>query len=208
MNKALTLFGSALFLAAASSVFATDTLNVKGVITPASCIANLSSNGVVDHGKVSAKDLNQTAITLLPDATLQLAVNCEAPTPFALKVVDNRATSATNPGLNFGLGLINDVEKIGGFSITLRNPFADGAATTSLQSLDDGHTWENASGLALPPLRLAAFGDQSSGAWAPIEIQDLNVDLRVRTGIAPAQNLTLTDDVAIDGNATLEVHYR
>jgi hypothetical protein len=42
---------------------------------------------------------------------------------------------------------------------------------------------------------------------APIAMKDLSLELRVRTGIAPTNSLTLTDEVTLDGSATLQIKY-
>ncbi|WP_330220783.1 DUF1120 domain-containing protein [Pseudomonas frederiksbergensis] len=38
-------------------------LTVTGTITPSACTPSLSGNGVVDYGKISARDLNQDTST-------------------------------------------------------------------------------------------------------------------------------------------------
>nr|WP_256345713.1 DUF1120 domain-containing protein [Pseudomonas sp. PD9R] len=68
--------------------------SVTGVITPAACITNLAGGGVVDHGKISVKDLNPNSVTILPKYTLHLTVNCDAETRYALSPMDNREPDA------------------------------------------------------------------------------------------------------------------
>lgn len=199
-----------LLLSLAPAVFAASNvdLTVRGTITPSVCTPLLGQGGLIDYGKIAARDLNPATFTRLPDANLPVDVNCEASTLFALKLTDNRAgTSATAP-FGFGLGLINGSEKIGVFNVVLHTPLADNAPITQLQSLNDGLSWnvveEN---VALPALRLAAFGNAASGMWAPIPIQALRVQMRVSTAIAPAQGLTLDHEVPLDGSATLDMIY-
>ena len=67
--------------------------------------------GVIDHGKISAKDLKPDNPTVIGNHTLILAVNCDAPIKFALHSIDNRASSSI--GSNYGLGFINDTQKLG-----------------------------------------------------------------------------------------------
>jgi len=99
-------------------------LTVRGIITPNACTPSLSSGGVIDHGKMSAKDLNATQITPLPKVNLQMTVTCDAPVVFALKATDNRAGSGNASG--FGLGRINGTQKLGSYSLTMSAPLADG----------------------------------------------------------------------------------
>jgi hypothetical protein len=94
---------------AASSV----DLNVKGSITPSACTPSMPSSGTVDYGKLSAKSLNADKVTRLPPEYLQLRVECDAATLYALQGHDNRAGSAPNDEGGFGLGLINGDEKLG-----------------------------------------------------------------------------------------------
>lgn len=201
---AIVLATCASGVCAASSV----NLSVRGTITPSACTPLLGQDGQIDYGKIAARDLNPATFTRLPDTNLSVSVNCEAATLFAVKLTDNRAGSSASAPLGFGLGLINGNEKIGVFNVVLHTPLADNAPITQLQSLNDGQSWMVVSdGVALPALRLGAFGNASSGTWAPIPIQDLRVQMRVSTSIAPAQGLTLDREVPLDGSATLDLIY-
>lgn len=205
-------FGAALLIASPWQAFAASSieLTVKGVITPSACTPTLSSNGKVDHGKLSAKDLNPTAPTRLPSARLQLNVNCGAArTLFALRGIDNRLGSSMDgqgPG-GYGLGLINNLQKIGIFWISLRNPVADEVAVEPIESLD-GVSWSAIDDVAWMSEKLAGFGDGSTGQnRKPIPIQNVDTELWVDTVIAAADNLDLGNEVEIDGSATIEVKY-
>lgn len=146
MNKHLIAVASALLITGTAPAFAASTvdLTVKGIITPNACTPSLSSGGVIDHGKMSAKDLNATQITLLPKVTLQMTVTCDAPVIFALKATDNRIGSGSGSG--FGLGFINGTQKLGSYSLTLgatgSPPQADGETVQAIGSFDNGVTWE------------------------------------------------------------------
>ncbi|WP_347904295.1 DUF1120 domain-containing protein [Pseudomonas purpurea] len=208
MNNKLSILTAALLLTGASSAFAASStdLTVKGLITPSACTPTLSSGGIVDHGKISAKDLRPNNYTDLPRITLQMNMNCDAPTTYALNGIDNRESSAPS-SISYGLGLINNTQKIGMFYLQFLNAVADGVGTEPLESSDNGLTWIDSADAIWPRQRLAGFGDQSSGAWYPQAIKDLTTDLIVITAIAPARGLDLTNEVTIDGSATLEVKY-
>lgn len=210
MKTSLAALGAALLLTSPWQAFAASSvdLTVSGLIVPSACTPTLSGNGVVDHGKLSAKDLKVDEATKLNDATLQLTVNCDAQTLFALQGVDNRAGSASDPaGAGYGLNLINGTQKLGFYHLRLLNPLADSVTTIPLASIDNGNTWTEATGATWPPRQYAGFGEQNGGTWAPIPIQELITDLQVMTYIAPTQDLDLTNEVQIDGSATLEVKY-
>lgn len=209
MKLTLNALATALLLSTSASAVAASTvdLTVKGVITPNACEPSLSGNGVVDYGKISAKDLNLTTYTELPRTTLQLQITCEGKTLYTVKGTDNRANSAPYPVL-YGLGLINGSQKLGAYGVLLNSAVADGVATTPLQSNDNGATWmDMLDDSSIGPTTLAGFGDRSTGVWLPIPIQQLTTNLEVNAFIVRADSLDLSDEHPIDGSATFEVKY-
>ena len=204
MKTSLSLPGGALLLAMTSSAFAASSvdLTVKGLITPSACTPSLP--GDIDYGKIAAKDLNPDSHTWLERRTLKLSVNCEAATLFAINPIDNRAGTSTFAV--FGLGLINGSEKLGGYEVSFSNPVADLPSTLLTQF--EGRAWTvlDPEDSALPN-QLVALGSRGDNGWAPHPLQDAIVDISVRAGIAPANTLTLTNEVALDGSATFEVMY-
>jgi type 1 fimbria pilin len=197
--SATALIGVAPYAMAASS---TD-LTVTGIITPAACTPTLSGRGIVDHGKLSAKDLNRDKPTFLPLETVLLAVNCDAATAFRLSPTDNKLGTVTGPN-DFGLGYINGDQKLGGFTARLMAPIADGVAVQPLYSSNHGDTWSRYADLNHGTL--SAFG-AVGGPNTPIAVKDLLTDLRVSTAIARADSLDLTNDAAIDGSVTITIDY-
>jgi len=181
-------------------------LSVTGTITPNACTPTLSEGGNVHHGKISSKDLNKDKGTRLASKTLQLTVNCDSAIAFRLKPIDNQGGSDSDKGFSFGLGLINgDVnQKIGYFEARFVASLGDGVAVRPLHSDNNGDTWGSFPGLL--PFAVSAFGSVG-GPFTPIAIKDLVTDLSIRTNIARADSLDLTNDVAIDGSVTIEVLY-
>jgi type 1 fimbria pilin len=198
LTMAIIALTSPLTFAASS----TD-LTVTGLITPNACTPTLSGGGIVDHGKLLAKDLHLDRPTTLPGETLQLAVNCDAATAFRLLPTDNKRDTLAGPN-DFGLGYINGDQKLGGFTARLMVPMADGVAVQPLNSINNGDTWFRSP--ALSHGNLLAFG-AAGGPDAPIAVKDLLADLRVSTQIMPADSLDLTNDVALDGSVTLTIAY-
>ncbi|UII72538.1 DUF1120 domain-containing protein [Pseudomonas sp. HN11] len=202
---AFTLLGTTSCVLAASSV----DLSVTGSITPSACTPSLSQGGAVDYGKIAATDLNVDNPTELPTVTLQLNVNCDAPTLFALHTQDNRQGSSNyvHPR-NYGLGLINGDQKLGSYQIDVFNPVAD-TTVSPLFSADKGATWiSNPTGTYFEPGAWVAFGDPSSGApFMPKALLSVTADLPITASIAPTSGLTLIEEVPLDGSATLEVLY-
>lgn len=185
---------------AASSV----DLSVKGTITPSACTPALSNGGLADFGKIAAKDLRPTLPTYLPRQDMEFSVTCDGATLFAIESKDNREGSEYNIDYyNFGLGLINGSEKLGWVGVAMSGPVADGVSVRAIGSRDSGVTWD----------RESSFMDDGMNAVAepntlvPIPVQRLTTALQVAAGIAPAQNLTLTNEVPIDGSITMTVRY-
>lgn len=208
MNNHLSLFTAAVLLTGASSAFAASSteLTVTGVITPTACTPLLSKNGTVDFGKTSAKDLNQTRVTHLGTEKLQVDVGCDAATTFALTLLDNRSGSALN-AYQYGLGKTSADEKLGGFTVTFFDAITDSGPKRVIASFDEGQTWRSNHALPVDPGSWAAVGDTSTGSWFPISTKTLAMNVEVDAYIARADSLTLTDDVTLDGSATLQIKY-
>lgn len=189
---------------AASSV----DLSVTGSITPSACTPSLSNGGVYDLGKIAAKDLNVDQPTQLTAHNLQLTITCDASTLVALKSSDNRAGSSFDSSpLRFGLGLVNDNEKLGSMSLNLDSIVADGAAMYPIGSVGSGSTeWAPASIMSTTFLTSFTLSKNTPNL-APSPIQQLIADVLIEPRIAPANTLTLNTEVPIDGSATLELNY-
>ncbi|MBD8192326.1 DUF1120 domain-containing protein [Pseudomonas fluorescens] len=196
---------SACLLLASPAAFAASTVDlaVKGLIVPSACTPSLSSGGVIDHGKISAKDLRPDNPTLIGTHTMTIAVICDAPIQFALHSVDNRAGSATGPS-SYGLGLINGNQKLGRYNLILSNPIADSVPVQPIASNDAGNTWYSERfwdpGLYMS---VAAMDDDTQ----PLSAKEVVMDMQVETVIARTDSLDLSNEVPIDGSATLEVKY-
>ena len=99
-------------------------------------------------------------------------------------------------------------KKLGGYTLALDNPMADGAVISVIGSRDNGLSWrEIYPGDVWPAADLASFGDRSTGSWAPAPVQQVTAGLWVQTIIAPTAGMDLTTEVPIYGSATIEVKY-
>ena len=199
LTAATLLLGSAHVLAASSV-----DLTVKGLITPSACTPTLSNGGAVDYGKISAKDLKVDQQTFLDSQTEQFTVTCDAATLMAMEAKDNREGSdANNDEMEFGLGLINGTEKLGGMELRMLNPVADSVPVATIGSYDGGITWGTERNL----MRNNLIAPAVAGVNTPIPVQLWTADLNVMPFIAKTSGLTLTNEVAIDGSVTLTVRY-
>lgn len=204
--KALNALIATLLLTGAGTALAASSvdLTVRGLITPSACEPTLSGGGNVEIGKISAKDLNAATETPLADHPLQLTVTCDAATLMAIEPKDNRAGSASVvDDAAFGLGLVNGAEKLGYFAMTMTSAVADGVDVGPIASRDNGLTWTRL--VALINNGITSVADSTT--VAPVPVQSLVADLTVSPFIAPANSLTLTEEVPIDGSTTLTVKY-
>ncbi|KAF1028747.1 MAG: Protein GltF [Pseudomonas sp.] len=179
-------------------------LSVTGTITPSSCTPSLSGGGVVDHGKLSAKDLHLLQPTPLQEGEMQLQVHCEGSTLFTLTTVDNRAGSSAIDPYHHGLGMVNGDQKLGSVALEVLEPVADTAPVQTIESRDGGTTWGPSNYLGHAALTSFAA---PSAPQTPIALQDLTARLRAATVIAPAGDLGLLDELPIDGHATMQIKY-
>jgi hypothetical protein len=191
------LISAAPFALAASS---TD-LTVTGIITPVACTPSFTGGGDIDIGKISSGDLNQDINTLVGSDPIQLVVNCDAATKFALNPIDNQP--GTSIGDWFGLGLTPDDEQLGFFFPKVVQVKEGTTSLDAIKSDDGGTTWVKADNAQAGWLLSVA----ASGGSAPIDAKDVTFDFEIDTYIAPAKELTLKTDVTIDGSATFEVKY-
>lgn len=205
MNFPRNLLLTALLASSGHTVAASSIdLSVKGTITPSACVPALSNGGTYDLGKISARDLNADKPTQLRGQYPQLTVTCEGATLMAVQARDNREGSDFIGSVDyFGLGLINGSEKLGAMTLRLSNPVADGAASRIIDSEDGGKTWNNGRYF----WRTNLLSVSEAGVTAPLPVQQFSATLAIWPTIAPANSLTLTDEVLIDGSVTLTVKY-
>lgn len=204
MKKYFAALSATALMSIAPYALASSTdLTVTGVITPAACSPSLSEGGQIDIGKIPSHTLYPNTSTLVSTHTLQLTVACDAPTLLALNAIDHMAGTEYELGY-FGIGLTKAGEKLGAIWLSVRNPLADGQRVTTIASYDGGASWEDYDDLS--PSNLVSVAHHSD-LGSPIPVKDLDTQLYVRTAIAPANGLTLTDEESINGEASIEVMY-
>lgn len=189
-------------------------VSVIGTITPAACVPSLSGDGSFQYGKIGSIELHPVQRTQFVSARQHLSIRCSAPTRFALRGVDGRAGSAEWPlhDRHFGLGL-NGAQKVGTYFVLFK---AEGLSldgnsqVVSLRSADNGTSWQPVTTADSPlPNDAGAglIGFALAGGAEPSATRLLDAVIEVDMHLAPGESLTLTDEVLIDGAATLEVSY-
>ncbi|AOR66650.1 hypothetical protein BBJ41_03225 [Burkholderia stabilis] len=218
-NRTSGLLIAGLLAMGSTSAFA-DSFNVKviGKIKPAACTPTLAGGGTFDYGLIGTAELNPTDHTLLAVRSDSLTITCDAAARVALTTADNRAgTGAFSGNINFfdtsspvawqfGLGTASG-KNIGAFAIRFRkNTFqADGVAVESIFSNTGGATWAISNGIT----------DNTGGyeSWAkkgqlvPVAAKVFTGTLDVQAAIDKTSNLDLSQEINLDGLATVSLVY-
>ncbi|WP_330220784.1 hypothetical protein [Pseudomonas frederiksbergensis] len=134
---------------------------------------------------------------------MDLTVKCDAATRFALLGIDNRAGSSALNSM-FGLGKINGTQNIGKYLLVMMSAVADGVSVLPIKSKDGETGWHGH--LFWMPGDYASVAAPADASY-PINVQDLTLELALNTSIERASLLDLTNEVKIDGSATLEMKY-
>ncbi|WP_343587796.1 DUF1120 domain-containing protein [Herbaspirillum sp.] len=213
---ARSIFAVIAALAAGAALAApTVELKVTGVIKPPACLPTFSGGGVVDYGVIPAASLSVGQYKTLDKKQLSFQVSCDAPVKMGVTFNDNRATSrvggivsavSANPNerFNFGLGTVAG-KNVGGYALTLEPALTtgDGAPVDNIYTTDNGRTWSAAVGL--DHINLFAFA--AKGDNKPVAVKQLSVMINVQAVLNKPEELPLTQDVPLDGSATIEVKY-
>ncbi|MBV6827100.1 DUF1120 domain-containing protein [Pseudomonas sp. PD9R] len=189
------------------------TATLRASFAPAACQPELSNGGVVDFGRLHKNDLNTDKSTRLPPKSLTLRVSCDAPTPFALRMQDNREGSATvDSEIYYGLNVDNRNNKIGLYSLEFDPALTSADSYTRLYRTDSttsGVAWSTASSSPIPigSKSYLGFTDSAGSTAGPVEIQNLSAGVTVDAVIAPTSSLDLSNAVHLDGSGTIEIIY-
>lgn len=189
-------------------------LSLQARFAPAACTPGLSNRGTVDFGKLSVSDLSHTKDTALPARSLGLTVTCDGPTSFALIMHENRPGSATG-GIDetaYGLGLDARGQKIGRYYLLVDPTQASADNLPQLYRTDSttgGAAWSSASASSLPlgARSLLGFTATAGSTEGPNALQNLSALLSLKAFIAPLEGLDVSNEVRLDGSATLEIIY-
>ncbi|WP_179179499.1 DUF1120 domain-containing protein [Pseudomonas sivasensis] len=189
-------------------------LTLQAHFAPVACVPLLSNGGLVNYGRLLAKDLSATSETPLPTRTLQFSVSCDAATPFALKMHDNRNGSATGgtDETAYGLDVDYSHNKIGRYYVNIDPAEFSADALGPLYRTDStsgGAAWSSSSPRQIPIAAnsLMGFTDRTASTLGPVPIQNLSGTLRIKAYLAPMESLDLRNRVHINGAGTLEIIY-
>lgn len=195
-------------------------LSVRGVIRPASCDVILSDGAVADFGVISTHLLRATEVTVLPPQVVTLTITCDSPAKIGVTTIDNRAGTVNaaasakllaTAGYTFGVGSVGG-RKVGAYTLMTgtsegMRATADGNDVSSIYSQDGGAVWFAAQqGPAQPGVRLHSWSPL--GTTVPGAYKLIHQPIKVSLALASIVDLpALTDDVVIDGLATITLRY-
>ncbi|WP_312328605.1 DUF1120 domain-containing protein [Stenotrophomonas sp.] len=195
--------------AIAPSAFAQSAdLSVTGRIFPGACVVDLGNGGVADLGSIRLESLQADMTTVLDDVDLNMTIACQSAVRFALEGVDNSNDSSISPS-QYGLGVTAADEKIGSARLGLVDVTADGEAAKAMFSDDGGDNWIVhlfPDSVTIGKGSMLGFQVGQTGQ-GPSPIKDLQGTVKVRATIAPTSELTVTEDVPVQGNATINLTY-
>lgn len=196
--------------AIAPSAFAQSAdLSVTGKIFPGACVIDLSNGGIADLGDIRKESLSVDKATLLEPVMFPASISCESEVRYALQAIDNAAESTAN-ALHYGLGMTPSDEKIGYADVGFFETLIDGGTAYITESSNRGQTWSSSSFSALSNFdrdNYHGFTKVGSVTTGPSAIKELTTNVRVRARIQPSSELTITDDVPINGSVSINLHY-
>ena len=208
-SRTLLALAIASSAAIAPSAFAQSAdLSISGRIFPGACVVELGNGGTADLGDIRLDSLQTDITTVLDDVDMSMTVSCESAVRFAFQGVDNSGDTSINDA-QYGLGLTAADEKIGGARIGLVDVTVDGEVGHARTSEDGGQNWviDLVPGYAqIGKNTLLGFNNVRNDV-GPSATENLLGTLKVRATIAPTDTLTVTDEVQINGSATVNLVY-
>jgi hypothetical protein len=218
-NQASHVVMAGLLALGSASAFA-DSFDVKvtGTIKPGACTPTLAGGGTFDYGLIGSAELSPTAPTLLAVLSDSITITCDAAARVALTAQDNRAGtraftgsinffgSANSVNTQFGLGSAGG-KNIGAFAFRFRtNSFqADGAAVDSIYSSTSGATWGTSNGIVNNTGGYESWAKK--GQTVPVAAKVFTGTLDVQAAIDKTSNLDLSQEINLDGLATVSLVY-
>ena len=222
MNKQIALFSAltaSLLVSFAAQAADTAELKVKGVIRPSACTPAFTGTNVVDYGTISGAGLKKTAANVLPENTIAFTVTCDAATKVAVRAIDNKASTvvaglmtAINTNLAdkhaYGLGAAGG-KNIGAYSVrSIVGSFtADGATPDIVADAANNGTWAKSTYGRFNADGTGRQAFATTGSTVPGSYKTMSGNLGVTAVLDKGDNLPLTQNIDLDGSATIEVQY-
>lgn len=211
---------------------ATDAeLSVIGIIKAPACNVAMLNDGVAAFGKIGRNVLSPTMATAIGNRQVDLTVTCDAVTLLAVKVTDNRADQIPggnikvsfdgsavpgpndhSPASQLGLGKSPTNAAIGAYALAFGKPVIDKIVASHIGANNSGavrlSSFDTAS-LHFDKNTMTHFAAHSSDASSNANMPGLVhvFPMAVAAAIDKSGNIPGTEDVELDGSATIEVLY-
>lgn len=213
---------ASLIALASAAAFAEPTavLKVHGTLTNSACSPSIGNGGVVDYGYIRLGELSATSNNKLGQKQVPVTITCTAPTKVGFTVLDNRGDSnAQLPvdiggNLNqsakyytYGVGTTTEGVKIGNYGMWMTDIMADGNAVDSVANNHDwsSEIWKKTGIPRSDAFQTVAFA--ATGTTTPMAITTANFNFVTNLTIRDTSTLAITDDTALDGQATMTLVY-
>ncbi|WJV25605.1 MULTISPECIES: DUF1120 domain-containing protein [Pseudomonas] len=198
-------------LAFAVKVASAADLSVSGQIKPVgACNLMLGNAGTIDLGTISRKDLRDEANWLNNIyRPISFSINCPMPTTVALRAIDNREGTATSEiwDAAYGLGTTFSGKKFGAYRWMPRQVKIDGSWAQQLFQKNPGDDWGMTPGLFtknLAPNWLTTWTQEGNDLPQAFQVVAGNLEFAIHI---PVSGLDLSQEINIDGSATMELVY-
>lgn len=215
------LMASALMLCT-SAVFAEPTavLKVNGKLTASTCSVIMGNGGVIDYGYIHLNELNATENNDLGNKSIPMTIDCTAKTKVGFTMQDNRSSSqagvpvsinsnanVTAPYYLYGVGTTANGVNIGNYGLWMTDVEVDGAAADPIAQNDgwSATTWKKAGAPRSDALQTNTFAE--TGTTTPMAFKTATFNFVSNLGIKDTTTLNITDDTALDGQATMTLVY-
>ncbi|WP_177434307.1 MULTISPECIES: DUF1120 domain-containing protein [unclassified Pseudomonas] len=203
-------------------------LTLIGQLVPVACDINLVGGAEVNYNVIPMSSLSSTKATPITpnmggsDPIKTMTVICDAPAQFAVKLLDNRASSVnplvltgglpagTSADQLFGLGQDSTSTNIGAYIVTARSAdlSVDGAAGKMIVSSDAGTSWvDSTAGQLLNTSAWRMSWTPAGAPSAPAPVATVSQGLGISAGIIPTATLNTGNAIPLNGLLTLEVIY-
>lgn len=200
----------------------TSELKVTGVIKPVACTPTIGAgNAIIDYGNITRAQLTRGGYTKLTTQEVDFSINCDGAVKMAVKATDNRASSKLNglasqvsatAGENamFGLGAAGTTQ-VGAFHFSMKQGSFNGKnAGGTNETLDtigstDKVSWTKTTSGGMSTDRVLSWAPTSS--TTPGAYSSVTGKLSVVAVINKPEELPATQDINLDGSATIEVIY-
>ncbi|MFJ3048312.1 DUF1120 domain-containing protein [Herbaspirillum chlorophenolicum] len=221
MKKWMTLIAASMALASVAVLAAPTTeLKVGGTIKARACSFDIGNNGYITYDLIPSSQLKTGQYTALQEKSVDFAINCDAATALAIKVVDNRASSlvggsevGTAAGnvndphfVLYGLGT-QDGKNIGAFRLRVPSVSVDGQPVSVLYGYLD---W-GSGGSAFYSYRGDIYKNYYTyfvnvgRTWAGKQYVG---QMAVTPVLNKRELLPTSSDINLDGSVTFELFYR